>query len=880
MLLLTGPHAAGKTSYCLSAFRNCLRSKEFNCRLLVPTSTMAEHLRNQLAREGFVFSPRLISTLGRFVDELVPGLPSVSPGTLELITTAALAETPAGRYSLVQDYPGFRAALARAMGEFSGAGGEAGHLPLIDVDFAAVYERVTAALKRRSLYLRSQRMACAAMRIEEVDVPRQVWITGFSAFTTTEMRLLRALSARSNVTITLPQKASGDVPLEGITEHRILPDVSQTAPRTLVISNTPDEEASDIARRILLEANRGRSWRDFGVVLRDGTMVPVMRTAFERFGIPARFYFAPLLVSDPTVRYLLEVVKAAIGGWSWDVTVEALRMHGSPLERTGDRWEYAVREDMPGSGLEMLRATAPDQAGVFFNELEKLTPWATAKHLPSAWSMRFASLSGLFRPSPVSDGIAPHLWRDQAAAIDAFQSAVEETAAGLPAVAIGCSEFLAHLKTILQSVSLRMIDRRRDVVHVIDAMEARQWKLPVVFIAGLLEGRFPRHHSESPILSDEVRLRLRDGGVQMKTSGEKQVEEQALFDVALTRATSHTFLSYARLNGKGEANLPSFLLKRAKPFHEEAAAPVRPQPARCRAAEPLAVIDSPELRQALEIKHASLSPSAIETYATCPYAFFGARSLRLRTPPEDPYDRLDMRVQGDIAHLTLELHFRDGTPVNEAFATAFALFSDRCRIPAGYRTEAVRLELLYGIQQLAADERACLRGTQSIFEESFCIDLGEGTTVRGRIDRMEVDEHGNALIFDYKYRRAYRLKDTLAENESGERVQTGMYLLGARSLKLSPIGMAYCGFKKEVSVGGWVIEPFYPELKAACKEEQLSEVIAAATQTAIQASSDIRAGRIAPEPVDEERCQWCSFINICRYEIREAQQAVRGMRGA
>jgi hypothetical protein len=44
---------------------------------------MGEHLRNQLAREGFVFSPTAISTLAKFVDSLVPELPAIPAGALE-----------------------------------------------------------------------------------------------------------------------------------------------------------------------------------------------------------------------------------------------------------------------------------------------------------------------------------------------------------------------------------------------------------------------------------------------------------------------------------------------------------------------------------------------------------------------------------------------------------------------------------------------------------------------------------------------------------------------------------------------------------------------------------------------------------------------------
>ena len=55
MRLLTGPAGSGKTTFVLDRFREALRARETSVRLLVPTATMAQHLRNRIAREGFVF---------------------------------------------------------------------------------------------------------------------------------------------------------------------------------------------------------------------------------------------------------------------------------------------------------------------------------------------------------------------------------------------------------------------------------------------------------------------------------------------------------------------------------------------------------------------------------------------------------------------------------------------------------------------------------------------------------------------------------------------------------------------------------------------------------------------------------------------------------
>ena len=97
MLLLTGPAGSGKSFAVLEAFRESLRKSDTGVRLLVPTATMAHHLRNQIAREGFVFRPGLIQTLSRFIDAWTADLPEVSSAVLYLLVEQAVAKVAPAR---------------------------------------------------------------------------------------------------------------------------------------------------------------------------------------------------------------------------------------------------------------------------------------------------------------------------------------------------------------------------------------------------------------------------------------------------------------------------------------------------------------------------------------------------------------------------------------------------------------------------------------------------------------------------------------------------------------------------------------------------------------------------------------------------------------
>ena len=294
----------------------------------------------------------------------------------------------------------------------------------------------------------------------------------------------------------------------------------------------------------------------------------MLHCALERFGIPARFYFGEPLTENPVVAYLAAVVEAMLGGWEHGATVGALRKGGLPTDAGADEFEYAVRSALPNEGLPSLKFLAKRKYGNLFSQLERMDGWRAAPATVRDWTMRFRGLSSLFPAPELSDGATPEwiaIWRAQSAALAGFGASVDELGAILdPAGILHCSEYWQKLTTVLDNATLRIPDNRRNVVHVMDAYEARQWKLPVVFLSGLLEKQFPKHHSQSPLLSDQVRLRLRGPGVVLRTAAERHEEEQFLFELATSRATSTLVLSYPILNAKGDANLPSFFLEKMR----------------------------------------------------------------------------------------------------------------------------------------------------------------------------------------------------------------------------------------------------------------------------------------------------------------------------
>jgi len=172
MLLVTGPAGSGKTTVVLDRFREALRAGDDAIRLLAPTATLAQHLQNRIAREGFVFRRRLIQTLSEFVKERAGDNPEVPDTVLYLMVEDAARRVNRPEFAAVAHMPGFCASLAHTIEEFSTAGCDSARLAAsvpespLAAAFLAVYREVERALERRGLAMRAKRLERAAERIE------------------------------------------------------------------------------------------------------------------------------------------------------------------------------------------------------------------------------------------------------------------------------------------------------------------------------------------------------------------------------------------------------------------------------------------------------------------------------------------------------------------------------------------------------------------------------------------------------------------------------------------------------------------------------------------------------------------------------------------
>jgi ATP-dependent helicase/DNAse subunit B len=452
----------------------------------------------------------------------------------------------------------------------------------------------------------------------------------------------------------------------------------------------------------------------------------------------------------------------------------------------------------------------------------------------------------------------------------AFQGALDHTAEVLPPDPCPFAEFWRQAKVVLRRTVLRVPDQRRNVVHVLDAHEARQWELPVVFVCGMLEKQFPAYHAGNPILGDATRFALGRAGLWLRTSADRREEERFLFDMAASRATSLTVFTYPALDDAGGENLRSFFLGERK---ADGSRPVRP------AGDPIArsprlTIGRPDLLDVLRDRHRTLAPTAIESFLQCPFQFFARHTLKLEGGPARPGQRLDPLVKGSIAHEAVRIWHRTQEPMETILERVIERVVLENRIPPGYRLESMRIEMLRGLREFALNPRLA-DGWVTESERGFELPVDEMTLVRGRIDRCDVSPDGRAVVIDYKWASKVRVSELVKEHELGMRVQGGLYLAAvARVFGWRPEGMFYWSIRED-ALDGWHTGLAQFEGSGAARTEgAMRELISQAEQTALQAASRIRGGAIAPEHPDRRSCEWCECADACRWaETERAREA-------
>lgn len=883
MKVLIGPPGSGKTTRILDAVRARIASGSNRFRLVVPTSTMAQHTRNRLAREGLLVRPSSIVTLSRLIAEILPDRRVVSSAGLLIIVEEVMRRLNPASFKSTMDSPGLPAAIASAIAELAGAGcspdtwAALGSMrvwtsPMM-ADLGRIYSEVEAELARRGLSLSPGLLAEASRALSEGALNHcdQFFFDGFFTLSPAELTFLRAIAGSRQITLALPEwpgaaEAQRSLRQAGALEMRLHP--LRPAPRVeLAAPATIHGEAAEIARRILNLNEQGTSFGQIGIIVRAASsQSDLLTSTLAQFGVPVRSYLAEPLSAHPAAQWLSALAQSVECGWDHEA---ALRLLRNPAFRCGlspaiEVFASEAIRLMPSAGIAELMTIASRVPGAepvrdALGALGASESWNQLPFAPSQWAASLKPLLGLAAPPAGASPESVRISQIRGAAIAALSEALDETAGFLGDEQISFERYWRHAWRFIESAELRVESARRDAVALVDAYEARQWEWPVTFVAGLLEGEFPRRARVDPILSNDLRIRANQAGIALRTREDRSQEERFLFSLALSRATRLTVLTYPRFDSKGELNLPSFALESIQ------AAPIDPVPVRIRPSRPAPpapppAISCPAAMAALRVLHPEHTGTALEQFLQCPFVFFVRKTLLLDDPPSLPAERLDMAQLGSLVHAVIaEWHKLGRGAIDAVFDSHWKRLVARLRIPEGFQREFERLRALRALRHYACDPQIA-DGFEASFEKPVRIELPSGETVKGRIDRCDVNQAGQCRVIDFKYSRVTKLQRLKQLDDAGALLQLGLYLAAVRDAGLTPAAAAYVPLR---SAEKWRFK------------EDAAEMIDLAIRRADEAVMRILAGDIAPQPVIADVCQYCDLAAACRItEMRRGQTAM------
>ncbi|MBA2462156.1 MAG: PD-(D/E)XK nuclease family protein [Actinobacteria bacterium] len=282
----------------------------------------------------------------------------------------------------------------------------------------------------------------------------------------------------------------------------------------------------------------------------------------------------------------------------------------------------------------------------------------------------------------------------------------------------------------------------------------------------------------------------------------------------------------------------------------------------------------------------------LERFADCSSAWFFERVIE----PRQIDRQVDAMLRGSVAHTTLNRFFAglpkaigsdrvEGSRLDDALA-----FLGECLegALAGVKMEMTDLErrelqqsLRRDLEQLVRDEASSeLPLVPRRFEVSFGsersapelqrgLDLGDGITLSGKIDRIDVDPaSARGIVQDYK---SGRTGHSAVEIEKELRLQIPLYMLVLRDLVgIEPLGGLYRPLAGERRPRGLLrLEAKDDGIPGFAKNDYLDEDdfwsrVDGAKELAHGFAQRIRAGDVRHDPKGGDCPAWCDLWRMCR----------------
>lgn len=454
------------------------------------------------------------------------------------------------------------------------------------------------------------------------------------------------------------------------------------------------------------------------------------------------------------------------------------------------------------------------------------------------------------------------------------------------ALKLQLKDWLNYLKYVSARSEMTIEYSSHDGIQILDLTTAEFFSGSHIYMMGLCEDNLVQSEKMS-ILTQDVYSIENQLGFQLNHIDNSQLEFEAKW--ALEGNYAEIILSCALSDFQGSILAPSKLILDRHTEHNLSV------PSKTRWDE-LKYLDE---KMQLETKNSfqpflpkSISASAIEDYLTCPFLFASKRLFRLVDEPELDLD-VDKMGTGRVLHKMLYYLLDEPLKLNWTDSEIESII-ERCSAEEGLvlATPPIWSSLKQRYIQIAKKFLTAEKETRKKYptfktvmrEQSFvgyvALSSGaikkdqEGILLKGAIDRVDMNNKGEAVVIDYKSSKpdGSNFDSWLKKNK----LQLAIYTLAIEN-NLSPInvnrviGAQYYVFKNFEKVGGFLCtdtdEPLY-ELNDRKKNkitEKEKQSLLAEIQSVIQLSLErMKKGLFEPEPSENVDCTECRWRTVCR----------------
>ena len=511
---------------------------------------------------------------------------------------------------------------------------------------------------------------------------------------------------------------------------------------------TTADEADWIASEIRSSVASGRLPRDHAVLVRANVDTTEIGRSLNMAGIPWRASGAAGLYDRPEVRLLLAGLRHAADP---DASAPLFLIAADPRFKVPASTLAAAvgksrRDHRPlREALQSVGANSPDTVRLLLqlSDLVKESVERTSGEVLYRWLRESGLLAELTREAtPEADEQIRNIGR----LFDVVRSRSRLLELDRAPFLV---RYLEELGEAGDDPSAADVDPDLDAVALLTVHQAKGLEFPVVFVANMVETRFPARGRPPRLAlaaelggSEEIVPRdPRAPETPTALDEEALREERRLAYVALTRAREQLYLTASEraTGGVRPRKVSRFIseaLDLARTQLEETAftGEQNSAVAALEVAEPAAAVLPARVPGAAEQTPLTLSYTAIEAYLACPLRYHYQQRLRIPLPPHHA------AIYGSALHAAVaEFHrgqMAGAVPSFEVLVDAL----NRSWQSAGFisRThEEARYAAALKVLERFSDEERASGAVPAYVEKDFSFEIG-GHKIRGRWDRVDV----------------------------------------------------------------------------------------------------------------------------------------------